>query len=237
MKNLAVALCLLATGAAAQEVEQVTVYGGSLNGVWKVTRPAWLQITMFNGTKWGPLRDAFCRIDHGPDGYTTHCFGPGRGNGGTLEVDSKHFHLAWGSMMARIVLDGAVESAARFTGHFALKLAGIPIEDPDLTEGTKLEIKADAPDPGGKTQLLRTILEGATPPHDAKLDEELAAVHAMTLGRIEAIAWLDEQHTAEGPGKLSPYQLTAYAVEFEQGERLCWLHQDDDGKLAAFQCS
>jgi hypothetical protein len=51
----------------------------------------------------------------------------------------------------------------------------------------------------------------------------------MTLGRIETIAWLGEQYTAEGPGKPSPYQLTAYAVEFEQGERLCWLHQQADG--------
>ncbi|HEY4076398.1 MAG TPA: hypothetical protein VGM26_05635 [Rhizomicrobium sp.] len=119
MKKLALALCLLVTGALAQDVEQVTIYGGNLNGVWNVTRPAWAQITIFNGSKWGPLRNAFCRIDHGLDGYTTHCFGRGASNGGTLEVDNKHFHLAWGSMMARMVLDGAVESTVRFTGHFA----------------------------------------------------------------------------------------------------------------------
>lgn len=26
-------------------------------------------------------------------------------------------------------------------------------------------------------------------------------------------------------------------VKYADGERICWLHQDDDGKLAAFQCS
>ena len=34
-----------------------------------------------------------------------------------------------------------------------------------------------------------------------------------------------------------PNYFAAYAVEFADGERMCWLHQDDDGKLAAFQCS
>ena len=40
MKRLALALLLLATAAPAQDVEQVTVYGGSLSGFWHVTGPA-----------------------------------------------------------------------------------------------------------------------------------------------------------------------------------------------------
>jgi hypothetical protein len=45
------------------------------------------------------------------------------------------------------------------------------------------------------------------------------------------------------PGKDGPNivadqtYLAVYAVEFADGEALCWLHQDDDSKLATFRCA
>ena len=39
------------------------------------------------------------------------------------------------------------------------------------------------------------------------------------------------------PLMAAPNYFAAYAVEFADGERLCWLHQDEDGELAAFQCA
>src|ERR1022692_1396617 len=192
VRGLTLALCLVATAAVAQEIEQVTVYGGNLSGIWKVSRPAWLAVTLFQSPKWGPLRNAFCRIDYNQNSYTTNCYGQGPSNGGTLEVDNKRFHLAWGTMMVRMVLDGAVESATRFAGHFAVKLAGISIEDADLTEGTKIDVRTDTSDAGGKAQLVREILSGATPPHDTKLDDWFTAAHTLQLGGIEAISYLGQ---------------------------------------------
>jgi hypothetical protein len=227
-------LCPLVAPAAAQQIETVTVYGGSLSGIWKVGSPSSVGISLFGSATWGPLQPVFCRIDYDSDGYATHCYGPGiRGGGGALEMDKQHFHLAWGTMMARFVFDGAVDSATHFSGHFAIKFVGIPIHDPDLSEGTKIGIKPDAPDTGGKAQLLRSILEGGAPPHDAALQDNFAAAHALSLGKIEVIAWLGQMSGRDHP---DPAYLTVYAVEFEQGERLCALHQMPDGRLDAFQC-
>ena len=40
----------------------------------------------------------------------------------------------------------------------------------------------------------------------------------------------------EGATMNDPDYLAAYAVEFDEGEALCWVHQNDDGKLAVFRC-
>lgn len=125
----------------------------------------------------------------------------------------------------------------RFTGHFALKLAGVPIENSDLTEGAKIEVKTDTPDTAGKAGLVRDILGGVTPAHDPKPDDGLAAAHALQLGGIEAVSYLGQEGKTEGPKTVpDPNYLTLYVIEFAQGERICALHQAPDGMLDAFQC-
>ena len=236
-RGLTVALCLTGHIAAAQDIEQVTVYGGSLSGIWKVSGPGWVTVNLFHGTQWGPPREGFCRIDHNQVGYTTHCYGQAPSSGGSLEVNDKNFHLAWGTTMARLVLDGTVGSATQFTGHFALKLAGVPIEDADEAEGTKIEVKTDASDIGGNAQLVHDILTGATPPHDPAVDAGLTAAHLLQLGGIEAIRYVGQQSKAGGPKTVpDPNYLTVYVVEFEKGELLCALHQSQDATLEAFLC-
>jgi hypothetical protein len=236
MKRVVLALCLTAGGALAQDVEKVTVYGGSLSGFWHVTEPSWLQITMFGKVTWGPLIDRICRIGHDHEGYDTHCFY--HKGGGTLEVDGSHFHLAWGSMLARMVYDGEVISATAFRGHTAAKVMGIAITDPDISEGRKIALDSAAPDVAGKAGLLRALLNGEAVAHDPKLDETIAAARADRPGALQQIIYLGQQNKGGGPTIAAvPDYFAAYAVEFADGERLCWLHQDDDGTLAAFQCS
>lgn len=233
-------MLLFTAAAPAQEVEQVTVYGGSLSGFWHVEGPQSVNINWTGKVTWGALRPAYCRIDHDGEGYASHCFGRGDADRqGALETDGRHFHLAWGTMLARLVYDGEVNSAASFEGHFAGKLIGIPVTDPDLAHGDKIAVASGIPDAAGKAALLRDLLAGKDAPHDAALEAALAAARDLKLGRIETIAFLGRQYRP-GPAGPShppdPGYLAAYAVEFTDGERLCWLHQDDDGKLAAFQC-
>jgi hypothetical protein len=241
MKRLALALLLLTAAAPAQEVEQVTVYGGNLSGFWRVMGPSSLAIHLFGKVEWGALRPAYCRIDHDGEGYASHCFGRGdTERQGALETDGKHFHLAWGSMLARLVYDGEVTSSTGFEGHFAAKLVGIAVTDPDLSKGDKIAIGDGTPDGAGKVNLLRAVLNGEPIAHDPALDANIAAARELKLGRIETIGFLGRQFRPgpEGPKHPpDPDYLAAYAVEFADGETLCWLHQDDDGKLAAFQCS
>ena len=236
MKRLALALLLLATAAPAQEVEQVTVYGGSLSGFWHVTGPTWLQMTLLGKVTWGPLMDRICRIGHDHEGYDTHCYFQ-QGRGGAMEVDNSHFHLAWGSMMARMVYDGEVTSATAFRGHFGAKLVGITISDSDMSEGHKIALDTAAPDVAGKTGLVRAVLNGEAVPHDPKLDDSIAAAHADRPGALQQIIYLGLQNRGGGPTIATlPDYFAVYAVEYADGERICWLHQDDDGKLAAFAC-
>jgi len=118
MKRIALALWLIAPPTQAQEVEQVTVYGGSLSGFWHVTSPGSIGISLF-----------------------------------------------------------------------------------------------------GKT-----------------VEDALAAARAMHLGNIENISLLGRQRKPETDDARTPVDLAVYAVEFAEGERICWLHQDDDGRLDTFQC-
>ena len=237
MTRIALALLLIALPSAAQEVEQVTVYGGSLSGFWHVMQPSWLQTTMFGKVTWGPLIDRICRIGHDHEGYDTHCFYQ-KGSSGTLEVDGSHFHLAWGSMLARMVYDGEMTSATTFRGHSAAKLMGVAITDPDVSEGRKIAVDPATPDAAGKAGVLRALLNGEAVAHDLKLDEAIAAARADRPGALQQIIYLGRQDKGAGPTIAAvPDYFAVYAVEYADGERICWLHQGDDGKLAAFQCA
>lgn len=239
MKRLALAALLFALPASAQEVEQVTVYGGNLSGFWYSEGPNWIQITLLGHVTWGPLRQVWCRIDRDADGYVNHCYGGAR-SGGTLDKDGRHFHLAWGPMLARLVYDGEVTSPTSLEGHYAAKPMGIPITNAALAHGTKFVPRPDAPDEAGKAQLVRSVLNGEAIAHDKALDSDIAAARGLKLGALQSVSFLGHQPlpNKEGPNTTTfdPTYLTAYAVEFADGEALCWLHQDDDGKLAAFRC-
>lgn len=238
MKRIVLAFLLLALPSAAQEVEQVTVYGGSLSGFWHAEAVTGIQMNFLGHVTWGPLRQVWCRRDHDTDGYASHCFA-GSVKGGGLEQDGRHFHLAWGSALMRLVYDGEVTSPTSTEGHYAVKLMGITVTNPALAHSTKFVPRPDAPDEAGKAQMVRSVLNGDAVAHDAALDADIAAARGLKLGAIQSISFLGRQIMPgkDGPKTVpDPNYLAAYAVEFADGERICWLHQDDDGKLAAFRC-
>ncbi|MBN9587778.1 MAG: hypothetical protein BGN85_09700 [Alphaproteobacteria bacterium 64-11] len=229
----ALLLALAAGGAAAQVPESVTVRGPT--GIWLVSGPAWLKAGLFEGFHWGPLRARFCRVVSGEEGLHTRCYSRDYGTSDTLESDGHKVHLAWGTMMARIVMDGEMQSPTRFTGHFGVKIAGIRVRDDDLSEGVKVEVDPAAPDVAGKAGLLRAILSGQVPAHETRLDKPIADARAMDLGAIQSIAYIGAQDKPTGAGETPvPGWLAAYAVDFDKGRRVCVLHQDE--QLDAFEC-
>jgi len=138
------------------------------------------------------------------------------------------------------VFDGEVISLTTFEGHHAVEVMGIPVATKVLEHGRKVTPMPDAADDAGKRELVRAVLGGETVAHDAALDADIAAARNLKLGKLESISFLGRQMM---PGKDGPNTaadqnyLDVYAVEFADGEALCWLHQDDDGKLAAFRCA
>jgi len=237
------ALCLLTSTASAQDVEQVTVFGGAVAGFWKIDRPESVSVSFSHTVTWGPIRSWLCRIEQAKTEAKIHCLGgPFRQNGAASLSDGK-IHLAWGTMLARLVVDGIFETPTHYAGTFALKLAGISHENPTPVSGTKIVPSLPAPDPDGKAALLRTILtEG---PSRAPLDMDAIAkntgaladtLKAVPPGPVLQIVWMGrEPRYNRGVKELDGFSI--YAVEFEGGERICGLHQRSDGILDAFQCA
>jgi hypothetical protein len=238
---LAPFLCLAAGSAAAQPVETVVVKASTLAGIWKITRPDYvMKDSFFGALKWGPMRDTYCRLEQTGSDLTGHCL-PG-GGAWTMSMEASHIHLAFGTMLARVILDGALQSGTHFSGTYTLKISGIPFDDPTPSQGDKLTVSEAAPDNGGKAALLRTILtEGiAGVPHDdaAIKANSPKADEALRLGAVQAVAYLGQMAKPQPPDKEGSGLdfFSVYAVEFDSGERICGLHQRADGVLDAFLC-
>lgn len=231
MRLVAAFLLLSAIAATAQETESVTVNASALPGVWKITRPSYIaKRGVFGAIKFGPLTSGFCRIEQA-DGLTFHCLSSGSG---TVTLDGPNIHFAQGIIIARAVLDGTFDTGNSFTGRMAMKLAGITTEDSHLSSGGKLDLSKLQTGPADA--LLRTVITNglAQIPHDAKLKEPALP---SDLGEVQALIWLGHQDKGGGPDQptVKDY-FSVYAVEFDHGERLCGLHQRDDGVLDVLHC-
>jgi len=231
-------LCLVTVQAVAQQTESITVEASALVGPWELTRPNYLGKTgIFGDWKWGPPKDSFCRIEPVHSELTIRCL---NNDAGTVVVDGDHIHFAWGTMMARMVIDGVFRSEADFTGHAEAKLAGISLEDPGLSSGSKVNPAPVSDDKAGEAALLRTILiDGLEKvPHQATIKDSSAVRETLGLGNVQAVAYLGQQNKFGGPKQQDILDFySVYAVEFESGERICGLHQRGDGTLDAFHCT
>jgi hypothetical protein len=242
-KAAALLLPLLAPAAVLADTptETVIVDASTLTGVWKIAMPN--QVTkngFFGAIKFGALHDHFCRIGQQQEGLMVNCMQGAQG--GSVAVEATHIHLAWGTMMARFVLDGPLQSSTYFQAASQAKLAGISLADPELSIGSKLSVAPDAPDKGGKAALLRTILADGLDhvPHDeAAIKKTAQGIRENPkLGAIQDIFYLGQQTLLGRPGA-DPDQVdyfSVYAVEFDSGERICGLHQRSDGVLDGFLC-
>jgi hypothetical protein len=129
----------------------------------------------------------------------------------------------------------------------AVKISGIAQENPIPSNAAKLTLSETLPDQAGKAPLLRTALEQlakgplALPHDDAAIGKARGALPAgiATLGALQAIVYLGSS-SRELPGsglpQMEPGFFSVYAAEFANGERICGLHQREDGVLDAFQC-
>ena len=228
-------------------VESVTVYGSTLVGVWRAGLPQYASKKgFFAPLIWGPLRDTFCRITPRKDDLDASCL-QFLGQSPSVTVDGTHVHFAMGTMLARLVLDGEMVSAGDIRGHFQAKLVGIALEDPAVSEVIRVTPDPAAPDKAGKAALLRRILEEGLSgvPYDnaefgMKWNGHVGDV--PSLGAVRAIAYLGQETYWGSPPQVKggmpdrPDFFSVYDVAFADGERLCGLHQREDGVLDGFRC-
>jgi len=235
----------------APPIETVTVKASALVGVWIIDWPQWGRIT-FGGTSWGPMENRYCRIEQVKGDLAVHCFGGDMGansfGSGTANLEGTQIHFAWGNMLLRPVMDGTLQSPTRIAGKMGVKFSGIEHENPQPSNATKYAFPERAGDIGEKAALLRTTLQqlaqgSSTPINDAASKKSLGTLPSdlHALGAIQVVAFLgpsSKEITSITPGvpRVDRNFFSVYAVEFEGGERICGLHQRDDGVVDAFRC-
>ena len=253
MKRLALALTLLAAPAMAQDapVESVTAYGSSLVGVWHgtlVQSGFWAlldALTRISPATFGQMGNAFCRIAPVKNELEMSCFQFGKA--GRVTVDGDHVRIG-GSRMA---FEGGQPDSTHLRGHFrSTSWLGASRENPVVAEAVRLAPQSDAPDTSGKAPLLRRILEQglAAVPQDADaIKKNGPAFTQPALGPVQSLSYLGQETKWDWPPPPGvkpdimhipnrPDFFSVYLVTFAQGERLCGLHQRDDGVLDALHC-
>jgi hypothetical protein len=250
---------LLFPAITAAQPETVTVETDNLAGLWRIGMPMGGAVDWRMNVSFGPMRDTFCRIEGPRDDLRAYCllYLSRRSDVGTVSLDGNHIHIAWGSMMLRMTLDGTLQPAGGFTGYYTIKASGIGVRAPEELSASKISLPQDAPDPGRKSgaleKLLTGIAAGATLSSLSQIPKEAQAPTAkelLRLGPIQSVAYLghtptkaerlaamsEEARSKEGP-RVNDYVLDIYAVEFANGERICGLHQRADGSIDGLVCN
>ncbi|MGA7676610.1 MAG: hypothetical protein WCA78_16385 [Rhizomicrobium sp.] len=237
----------MAEDSIATSTETIVVSASALTGVWKMNWPESGFIALLHhDAYWGPLRDHFCRIEQARSDMKVRCIGMGDWTG-TVTVEDGKIHIAWGTMLARLALDGIVQSATHFDGNFAIKLVGIEYDDPQIANGTKLTLSETLPDKAGKSALLGRVLDQMSKgPITEKVDAQSKNIwtakpeELRPLGAVKSIIYLGEftkllDVKSDGSRQYEE-PFSVYDVEFANGERLCGLRQDASGALQHFAC-
>lgn len=254
MKRLALLALLFATPAAAEDtqIESVTVNGRSLAGVWHGTlvqsgfRSLLSNLAGVSPLTFGQMVPAFCRIAPLKNDLEMSCmqFGDEMGRA-TIEDNIVRIG---GS---RMTFEGDQPDINRLRGHFRSRSwLGIARENPTVAEAIRVVPQADTPDKAGKAPLLRRILEQGlnAAPHDADAMKKNDSVLILPkLGAVQSLSYLGQETKWDWPPPPGVEQdimnipnrpdfFSVYFVRFAEGERLCGLHQRDDGVLDAFRC-
>jgi hypothetical protein len=200
-------LLLLASGAAAQDTEQVTVEKNrGLVGLWRVSVPNSIAIHLFGRAEFGAMRQIFCRIE---DNLDIHCLNGGFSRNGAVTIDGDDVHIAWGTAMARFVIDGRRDGDA-ITGTFTIKVSGIAHDAPTASLSARYK-PGDASPQDGDLELANRL---QSPQGRAALP------HSMdTLGALEHVEYLGHSPNLNGSGGTDFFSV--YALEFTSGERIC----------------
>lgn len=251
---------LLLPAPAGAEPETVMVETPNLAGLWRISMPVGGSVDWRMNVSFGPMFDNFCRLEGPRDNLKAYCMlqNARKSDVGDVSVEGEHVHIAWGSMMLRVTVDGTLQPGG-FTGYYTLKASGISIRAPEHMRASKLLLDQDALDRGGKGAALAKILTGVAggAPLAALMQsawnpkaEPVTAKDLSGLGPIQTVAWLGhtptvaellaalpEDRRAKEGARFNDYVLDIYAVEFTNGERLCGVHQRADGAIDGLVCN
>jgi hypothetical protein len=170
---------------------------------------------------------------------------------GTATLDKKNFHIAWGDMMLRMVIDTKLEGTESFSGAFAVKFMGVPHEAAAPVTGQRFTIPKGAPDTAGKAGLVSATLAQLASGAVITRDDAIVRRHLgeqtntpeeiQSLGKPEVVIYLGDGSRLQSPAKRGdpvppPFVYSVYQVEFAKGQRLCAIHMNGENALDGFLC-
>ncbi len=243
MRMLA-ALAILSTtlGSAAQPLETIEVVGSnSFVGIWEISVP-----TKQTARIQSP-RDIFCRIEKEKSDFYTRCFYFILGD---VRVKDKHIHISWGPSLGGWSIDADLQSNSYFSGTVSTSVLAFGGEKiPGTVTGKKLSLPEDVADSAGKALQIRIALEQIEQgrldlPYDIKAIDQhggqfnsdlplIATKELRLLGSVQSVRYLGREPDR---GDTTSNFFSVYNVEFENGHRLCGIHQRDDGTIDGFRC-
>jgi hypothetical protein len=236
-----------AAAAAAPDAESVLVEGGALDGVWNIDIPTEVSLSPGHPAQFGAMAKRFCRFEGKKDNIGIRCFSPLHyAQRGTTDVAGNKLHLSWGNALIRFAIDAVPDSPFHFGGTFTFKFMGLSYVDPEPATGEKFNPANAVADSDGRTKLMTRALQeisagGLRAPHDAAaIKKNLGEIDALSaeslgaLGAIQTVKYLGP--SLRSRAQKPEYFFSVYQVEFAHGERLCGLHQRDDGVLDALMC-
>jgi hypothetical protein len=233
------------------DLEAVLVQSNSLDGIWKISAPVYTGgLSVLHGFR-GPLRkmqNILCRIN----GRTVRCIGPSQMVEGNISLNGTHAHFAWGTFLARPVIEATFVSTTQFSGVFSFKLSGVEYSAPDAASGTRLNLAAIPASDDKEKQLLAQLLrrtDAVQPPESFDVqsrDVQLPTQSELgSLGAVQSVIYVGEsgefvgRQDPQAPNSAKyriPTDYRVYDVEFADGERLCGLRTRSDGKIDGFKC-
>ena len=255
MRRFAVLLSALAFLPLAAFAQNEKVDANSMTGIWK------LDLATPNHL----FANQYCRVRQVDDDLAWRCL-PGGKWSGTLDGATFHISApgditySYNSMKISMpipggwaVRDANLDSPLAFHGTMGFKLIGFSLFQSEQSQftGAKFVLPETSPDAAGKSGLLKTVLgelaNGAiTSPHDPNLTNDFRQEpnkpdDIRPLGDIHAIIYLGEGKIRRWDPKdpkteLPPFVFSNYQVEFANGERLCGIHQREDGAVDGFLC-
>lgn len=249
-----IAMTGLARMEAAPHSESVVVeHPNVLAGVWRFPPHERMWAWSSFDTIWSDLGpEMYCRIGIAEPDFAFDCFGPQMAIGkATLDGDEvrlsrKALSSATGYTGRNYwIFRGRLQSNTAIAGHVGAKVGSVARDNPRPITITKQVLSEATPDRGGLAEFLRVVLDQMEraavllTPSDDMVPMTPQSLHA--LGPIVSIIYVGEYHPVVDvdwtKGMLYRREASSiYAVEFENGERLCGLGRSAEGALTDFRC-
>jgi hypothetical protein len=220
--------------------EEIIVTGHrDFGGIWSLTMPNRISLTLPNNVEYGDLRRNICRFVQDGTEISGAClpvlpFSPtfGRFDG---RIDGNEVRLRQALGPALIVVNGTIDTMRSLKGGLSVGMLGVGLTPELPVSGQRLEPSEDR-SPGPEWEAaLRGIIEDVTAGRVAEGKYAKVAslkewrADAKTLGPLVSVAYLDRVTAPD----VAATQLEVFELNYTNGTRICGIDLTAEGEIRA----